>query len=81
MNSNQHIAIIGGLGPQASLTLHKNIIKAAALQGAVSAADYPQITHLSLPIKEFLASSSDLDMATKTILAAIQSTGFCLWQS
>lgn len=54
---NKHIVIIGGMGPQASLELHKRIIDGALIRGARNGHEFPQITHLSLPVRDFINGS------------------------
>ena len=53
---SHRIVIIGGMGPQASLELHKHIIAYAAETGAVDNQDYPEILHASIPIPDFISS-------------------------
>lgn len=50
------IVIIGGMGPQASLELHRRIIAGAAKSGAKDNEDYPEIIHASIPIPDFISS-------------------------
>ena len=50
------IVIIGGMGPQASLELHRRIIASASLAGAQNNEDYPEILHASIPITDFISS-------------------------
>ena len=61
------ILIIGGMGPQASLLLHKRIIDRAAQTGARNGVDFPEITHLSLAIDDFIADPSTMEQAVSTI--------------
>lgn len=63
---SQHIIIIGGMGPQASHELHGRLIAAASDRGAREGDDYPQITHISLPIADFI-SNRDAGQAAETI--------------
>lgn len=51
---NKHIIIIGGMGPQASVELHRRILARAVMLGARNGADFPSITHVSLPIDDFI---------------------------
>ena len=46
----QRIIIIGGMGPQASLELHRRMIQQALADGAKDGTDFPHIVHLSLPV-------------------------------
>lgn len=53
---SRRIVIIGGMGPQASLELHRRIIVEAAKKGAKDNDDYPEILHASIPIPDFISS-------------------------
>jgi aspartate/glutamate racemase len=75
---NQRIIIIGGMGPQASMTLHRHIIDAAAERGAVNGHEFPEILHLSLPVRDFISSSTTTDQALSQIVGATRS--LYLWQ-
>lgn len=66
-----HIVIIGGMGPQASLSLHKRILDAAANSGAKHCHQYPQITHISLPIRDFISNSKNKDEALGLIIKSL----------
>lgn len=63
----KHILILGGMGPQASLLLHRRIVNAAAENGAKNGSDFPAITHLSLPIDDFISDQAKLPAAIKMI--------------
>lgn len=65
--NNQHIIILGGMGPQASLELHRRLIVSAAKNGAVNGGEYPRITHLSLSVDDFISDQKQSDQALKTI--------------
>ena len=54
----QRIIIIGGMGPQASLELHRRMIQQALTNGAKDGTDFPHIVHLSLPVPDFIANES-----------------------
>ena len=54
----ERIIIVGGMGPQASLELHRRIIARAAELGAHNGASFPEIIHLSLPIDDFISHES-----------------------
>lgn len=75
--NTKRILIVGGMGPQASLTLHQKIIEKAAQQGAMSGDDFPEIIHISMPIPEFIDSKANLQRA----LALIKERLYCLWQT
>lgn len=54
---NKRIIILGGMGPQASLELHRRLIARAAEAGASDNEDYPEILHISVPVPDFISSS------------------------
>lgn len=70
---NQHIVIIGGMGPQASIYLHQLIIERAATLGAKDGKDYPAITHLSVPVDDFISHPSAQNGAYDMIAARLRS--------
>ena len=70
------ILIIGGMGPQASLTLHEKILQAASKRGAIHGDDFPLIVHVSIPVPEFI----DNDTTKTHALDIIRSSLYCLWQ-
>ncbi len=72
----KNILIIGGMGPQASLLLHERILDKAAQLGAVNGADFPAITHLSLPIDDFISDQTKAPKALRMIKERL----YCLWQ-
>ncbi|MDQ3158844.1 MAG: aspartate/glutamate racemase family protein [bacterium] len=61
------IIIIGGMGPQASLSLHDRLIKRASMKGAVNGNDFPLIIHFSLPIDDFISNSEKISAAIAMI--------------
>ena len=63
----KNILIIGGMGPQASVKLHQHILSSAVERGANEAADFPAITHLSLPFEDFIAEPGKKDAALDLI--------------
>lgn len=71
------ILIIGGMGPQASLTLHERIIKKAVDLGAKQGDDFPTIAHVSIPAPEFIDSESTKLQALNVIKEYL----YCLWRS
>lgn len=73
---NKKILIIGGMGPQASLFLHKQIIEASVKDGAKHGYEYPEIVHLSLPVKDFISSTRYKNSALKLIRNRLE----CLWR-
>ena len=60
--------IIGGMGPQASLELHRRMIRQALANGAKDGADFPHIVHLSLPVPDFIANESRRSEALEIII-------------
>lgn len=57
----KRIIIIGGMGPQASLDLHKRIIAGAAKRGAQDNNEYPTILHISIPVDDFITEQETQD--------------------
>ncbi|TXG76955.1 aspartate/glutamate racemase family protein [Patescibacteria group bacterium] len=66
----KRILIVGGMGPQASLALHRYLIEAAAKQGVRNNRDYPLIIHASVPVEDFISDVS----ARPRALALLQQT-------
>ena len=64
----QRIIIIGGMGPQASLELHRRMIQQALADGAKDGTDFPYIVHLSLPVPDFIANESRRSEALEIII-------------
>jgi len=64
----QRIIIIGGMGPQASLELHRRMIQQALADGAKDDTDFPHIVHLSLPVPDFIANESRRSEALEIII-------------
>ena len=64
----QRIIIIGGMGPQASLELHRRMIRQALANGAKDGTDFPHIVHLSLPVPDFIANESRRNEALEIII-------------
>ena len=69
------ILIIGGMGPQASLLLHKRIIDHAVKQGARHEHEFPSITHVSIAVKDFI---SDKQAVRHTLRHIRRNLGY-LW--
>lgn len=65
---NNRIIIIGGMGPQASLELHRRIIVRSCQQGAQNGKDFPEILHISLPIDDFISDGNKTRQAFKMIV-------------
>lgn len=64
------------MGPQASLLLHKRLIKRASVLGAINGEDFPTIMHLSLPIPDFISNFQRLDEAVTIIRESL----YRLWR-
>ena len=64
----QRIIVIGGMGPQASLELHRRTIQQALANGAKDGADFPYIVHVSLPVLDFIANESRRSEALEIII-------------
>ena len=64
----QRIIIIGGMGPQASLELHRRMIQQALANGAKDGTDFPHIVRLSLPVPDFIANESRRSEALEIII-------------
>lgn len=61
------ILIIGGMGPQAGLLLHQRLIAYAAQRGARQNHEYPLVTHLSLPVQDFITDGAKRSEAVRLI--------------
>lgn len=70
------ILIIGGMGPQAGITLHKKIIRKATELGASNGDDFPSIFHVSVPVPEFIDSTETKQAALEVIKRHL----YCFWQ-
>lgn len=75
---HKRITIIGGMGPQASLDLHRRILEKAVALGARSGAEFPEIRHLSLPIDDFISNKSKTSKALEVISGSLGS--LYLWR-
>ncbi len=69
------IVIIGGMGPQASLELHRRIIYGAAKAGAINNEDYPEIVHISSPVPDFISSENE-DVAFQRLCNSLDGVHF-----
>lgn len=69
---SNRIIIIGGMGPQASIELHRRIIHRASELGARNGKDFPEIAHISLPIDDFIADESKTKQAFRLIANALE---------
>lgn len=73
------ITIIGGMGPQASLDLHRRLLERAIHLGAQSGVEFPEIRHLSLPIDDFISDQTKTSAALELISRALER--LYLWRS
>jgi aspartate racemase len=64
------IVIIGGMGPQASLLLHKLVVEGSGRHHNGDPADFPLIMHASLPVPDFVASPKNYQAALTLVQAA-----------
>ena len=71
----QRIIIIGGMGPQASLKLHRRILRRVSANGARDGTDFPYIVHLSLPVPDFIANESRRSEALEIIINELKNIG------
>jgi aspartate racemase len=65
------ILIIGGMGPQASLQLHRLILDEAARSGAKENHEYPQIFHISIPVRDFISNKQNQVSARTMLLESL----------
>lgn len=64
----QPIAIIGGMGPEASAYLYNMLIKQSIdLHGAVNNEDFPEIVLYSVPVPDFISNNNRRDEALKIL--------------
>lgn len=66
------ITIIGGMGPQASLDLHRRLLERAIVLGAKSGGEFPEIRHLSLPIDDFISDETKTSAALGLISSSLE---------
>ncbi len=69
---NKRIIIIGGMGPQASIELHRRLIRRANDMGARNGNEFPEIAHISLPIDDFIADAPKTKQALVQIMGALE---------
>lgn len=72
----KRIIIIGGMGPQASLELHRRLIARASENGAVNGNDFPHIVHFSLPIDDFISDKTKTKAALEFIVRELKGLQF-----
>lgn len=66
------IVIIGGMGPQANIELHRRIIKKAATLGARNGDDFPEVMNISIPIADFISSQATLMQARDEVIRRLE---------
>ena len=69
---HKRIIIVGGMGPQASIELHRRLIRQASNMGARNGNEFPEIIHISLPIDDFIADKSKTKQALVQIQSALE---------
>lgn len=68
---SKRIVIIGGMGPQASVELHRRLIAHATMNGAADNHDYPEVVHISLPVRDFIDDESARPAALERIIGTL----------
>lgn len=68
----KRIIIIGGMGPQASVELHRRVVAMAAQIGTGANHDYPEIIHYSLPVVDFIDDETSRPDALRRIVGAVR---------
>ena len=68
----KRIIIVGGMGPQASLQLHQELLHTAAANGAQEGDEFPHIVHLSLPVKDFISDQRFAAKALELIAGSLE---------
>ncbi len=66
------LIIIGGMGPQASLHLHGELLKESLKHHSGNPEEFPLILHASIPVPDFIGSTEKLPKARQTIQAVLQ---------
>ena len=61
------IAIIGGMGPQASYGLHKRLVDGSREFHEGGNDDYPAIVHFSIPVPDFIGNQQQKAAAIKML--------------
>lgn len=68
---DNHIVILGGMGPQASLKLHEYLITRFVCANPGARPDeFPGILHASLPVPDFIASHDRYEEAVEIVSSA-----------
>lgn len=53
----KRIIIIGGMGPQASIEMHRRLMLRAVENDARDGGDFPHVVHFSLPVDDFISDT------------------------
>lgn len=73
MNKKSAIAILGGMGPQASVYLYKLIIEMSeSLFDAKNNDDYPEVILYSVPVPDFIADDKSRDKSLEMLNERVQ---------
>lgn len=64
---NNPIIILGGMGPQASLCLHRLLIERSTAFHGPAPDEFPAILHASMPVPDFIASSEQYESAVELV--------------
>lgn len=71
---NKSIAILGGMGPQASSKLLETVIRMASKDfGAKNDSDFPEIILNSIPVPDFIANDESVDIVFQTLKRRVKS--------
>lgn len=74
--SDKHIAILGGMGPQASALLQLKLVKALTDLGVAECSEFPLISQISLPVKDFISDPAGRFQNTKMVKDALAALNF-----
>jgi aspartate racemase len=73
MTNKKPIAILGGMGPEASLKLYELLIqKAREVYHAKNNEDYPEIIINSIPVPDFISNETQKEIAKQMLIKKIQ---------
>ena len=65
------IGILGGVGPQATAHIYKQLILSAQKNHrAINNDDYPDVLIASVPVPDFISSKKDLEKAKKMLIGS-----------
>lgn len=67
---NEKLVILGGMGPQASLRLHKRLLDFSRQSHDGAPDSFPAITHFSMQIPDFIASTQMMHVAQQKLRMA-----------